>query len=185
MGIWEAYTEQKANKILNSTTNEDILVSPDGTGVLSIFGTTNYEDNITHDDDIPNKKYVDDNDGGSAVRTIISSSVDFKVTDPDITLYTVPAGNMFLLNEMEVVTTTLTGEAGVAPTIRFGNSETPAAYFTAAVVSSNAVGERHIIKNPQQGIVATTAITAGVTVGSTAATTHTGYFILRGTLLAI
>ena len=60
MGIWEAYTEQKANKILNSTINEDILVSPNGTGVLSVLGTTNYETNVTTDDDIPNKKYVDD-----------------------------------------------------------------------------------------------------------------------------
>jgi hypothetical protein len=433
MGIWEAYTEQKANKILNSTINEDILVSPNGTGVLSVLGTTNYETNVTTDDDIPNKKYVDDaitvedlwdkvgttlfpatvtnnisntgtlasgnhtigsgaagvdyflafngettdsqlnwledekvlqlstdsaayretdafatgaltvndvsstptdvryaisaltgaantqttiggikagfrttnaglsydeaigvrgfnlldqlnsdvaylysgyfsnrieatscdsieitgiyiqaleswggalspnacpdlygiyiadsigtptrahgiyiediNSGTSnwAIKTlggdieftdgnvtttgtisgmgmqkvIFSSNVNFKATDPDTTIYTVPAGYMFLLDEMEVVTTTLTGGAGTAPTIRFGNSGTPAAYFTAAVVSSNAVGERHIIPNPQQGIVATTAITAGVTVGSTAVTTHTGHFILRGTLLAI
>jgi hypothetical protein len=29
-------------------------------GVISVLGTTDYETNITHDDDIPNKKYVDD-----------------------------------------------------------------------------------------------------------------------------
>ncbi len=43
--------------------NGDIQIVPDGTGVISVTGTTNYEDNVTDDDDIPNKKYVDDNAG--------------------------------------------------------------------------------------------------------------------------
>lgn len=45
-------------------TNVDLNVQPNGTGVISVSGTTNYEDNVTDDDDIPNKKYVDDNSGG-------------------------------------------------------------------------------------------------------------------------
>jgi hypothetical protein len=31
-----------------------------GTGVVKVIGTINYEDQVTHDDDLPNKKYVDD-----------------------------------------------------------------------------------------------------------------------------
>jgi len=31
-----------------------------GTGVVNVFGTANYEDQVVADDDIPNKKYVDD-----------------------------------------------------------------------------------------------------------------------------
>ena len=182
MGIWEAYTEQKANKILNSNVDEDILVSTNGTGVLSVLGTTNYEDNITADDDIPNKKYVDDNDGGNAVRTIISSVINLKSAGTT-SLYTVPTGSLFLLNEMEVVTSVM-DTPGTAPTVSFGKIGTLAAYWTAAVVNSNAVGERHIIQNPQQGIAMTTVITATVTSGSTA-TEHEGYFILRGTLLEL
>lgn len=42
-------------------TNADLILLPKGTGVITVFGTTNYEDNVTLDDDIPNKKYVDDN----------------------------------------------------------------------------------------------------------------------------
>lgn len=45
--------------IKSITTNQDVVVNPDGTGVISVLGTTNYENNITHDDDIPNKKYVE------------------------------------------------------------------------------------------------------------------------------
>ncbi len=43
-----------------SDTNIDIRFLPKGTGVLSVTGTTDYEDNVTDDDDIPNKKFVDD-----------------------------------------------------------------------------------------------------------------------------
>lgn len=41
-------------------TNIDMVLLPKGTGVLSVTGTTTYESNVTDDDDIPNKKYVDD-----------------------------------------------------------------------------------------------------------------------------
>lgn len=46
--------------ITGSVTDGDIIVLPDGTGVLSVAGTLNYEVNVTDDDDVPNKKYVDD-----------------------------------------------------------------------------------------------------------------------------
>lgn len=40
-------------------TNIDLVIKGKGTGVISVAGTTDYEDNVTDDDDIPNKKYVD------------------------------------------------------------------------------------------------------------------------------
>jgi len=43
-----------------STANIDIGFIGSGTGVLTVSGTTNYEVQVTADDDIPNKKYVDD-----------------------------------------------------------------------------------------------------------------------------
>ena len=43
-----------------STDSGDLTVIGSGTGVIKVFGTINYEDQVTHDDDIPNKKYVDD-----------------------------------------------------------------------------------------------------------------------------
>lgn len=52
----------KIRKIVtNSATDDgDLLVIGTGTGVIKVIGTSNYEDQVTHDDDIPNKKYVDD-----------------------------------------------------------------------------------------------------------------------------
>ena len=52
----------KLKKILtNSTTDDgDLTLIGTGTGVVKVFGTNNYEDQVTHDDDLPNKKYVDD-----------------------------------------------------------------------------------------------------------------------------
>ena len=45
--------------ILTTTTNGNIVFLPDGTGAVSVTGTTDYEGNVTDDDDLPNKKYVD------------------------------------------------------------------------------------------------------------------------------
>lgn len=50
----------EANQIKTTTVNGDVVIVPDGTGVISVAGTTDYENNVTVDDDIPNKKYVDD-----------------------------------------------------------------------------------------------------------------------------
>jgi hypothetical protein len=45
----------------NSATDDgDLTLIGSGTGVVKVFGTINYEDQVTADDDIPNKRYVDD-----------------------------------------------------------------------------------------------------------------------------
>lgn len=45
----------------NSDTDDgDLILVGTGTGVVKVSGTLNYELQITDDDDIPNKKYVDD-----------------------------------------------------------------------------------------------------------------------------
>ena len=47
--------------LTNSSTDDgDLTLISTGTGVVKVFGTVNYEDQVTHDDDLPNKKYVDD-----------------------------------------------------------------------------------------------------------------------------
>ena len=44
----------------NATTDEgDLTLIGAGTGVVKVEGTTNYEQQVTGDDDIPNKRYVD------------------------------------------------------------------------------------------------------------------------------
>lgn len=42
-----------------TTGGGDLFLINTGTGVISVSGTNNYEDQVTDDDDIPNKKYVD------------------------------------------------------------------------------------------------------------------------------
>jgi hypothetical protein len=51
----------RVTKILtNSVTDTgDLTLIGTGTGVVKVFGTTNYEEQVTADDDIPNKRYVD------------------------------------------------------------------------------------------------------------------------------
>jgi hypothetical protein len=44
----------------SSTDSGDLTLIGTGTGVIKVIGTDNYEDQVTHDDDIPNRKYVND-----------------------------------------------------------------------------------------------------------------------------
>ena len=47
--------------LTNATTDSgDLTLIGTGTGVIKVIGTDNYEDQVTHDDDIPNRKYVND-----------------------------------------------------------------------------------------------------------------------------
>lgn len=73
----------------NSTTDDgDLTLIGTGTGVVKVFGTDNYEDQVTHDDDLPNKKYVDDAIQNNPTFQIVApSSQDTKVViaDKDIT----------------------------------------------------------------------------------------------------
>lgn len=56
------FSNLKLRKIFtNSVTDDgDLTLIGTGTGVVKVFGTDNYEDQVTHDDDLPNKRYVDD-----------------------------------------------------------------------------------------------------------------------------
>jgi hypothetical protein len=44
----------------SSTDDGDLVLIGSGTGVVKVIGTINYEQQVTADDDIPNKRYVDD-----------------------------------------------------------------------------------------------------------------------------
>jgi hypothetical protein len=52
----------RLKQILTNTTTDsgDLTLIGTGTGVVKVVGTDNYEAQVTHDDDIPNKKFVDD-----------------------------------------------------------------------------------------------------------------------------
>lgn len=83
------YSDSKlrVTKILtNADTDQgDLTLIGTGTGVVKVFGTTNYEDQVTHDDDIPNKKYVDDSIQNNPTYQIVRNNtrvVTFDVDDP-------------------------------------------------------------------------------------------------------
>jgi hypothetical protein len=74
---------------------KEILTNPDtdggdlkligaGTGVLKVDGTINYEQQVTADDDIPNKKYVDDSIRDNPTFQIVDDDTRVVVTDKDV-----------------------------------------------------------------------------------------------------
>ncbi len=75
--------------LTNSTTDDgDLTLIGTGTGVVKVFGTVNYEDQVTHDDDLPNKKYVDDSILNNPTFQIVAPQTqDTKlvIADKDIT----------------------------------------------------------------------------------------------------
>jgi hypothetical protein len=84
-----AESRLKLKEILtNSATDSgDLLLIGTGTGVIKVLGTDNYEAQVTHDDDVPNKKYVDDAIFNNPTFQIVSdttvSSSRVIVTDKD------------------------------------------------------------------------------------------------------
>jgi hypothetical protein len=71
--------------LTNSTTDAgDLTLIGTGTGVAKVIGTTNYESQVTHDDDLPNKKYVDDSILNNPTFQIVApQSQDTKVVIAD------------------------------------------------------------------------------------------------------
>ncbi len=77
----------KVKEILTDSLTDqgDLNLIGSGIGVVKVLGTTNYEQQITHDDDIPNKKYVDDSIQNNPTYQIVRDNtrvVAFDVNDP-------------------------------------------------------------------------------------------------------
>ena len=76
----------RVKKILtNSVTDQgDLTLIGTGAGVVKVIGTTTYEAQVTHDDDIPNKKYVDDAIRDNPTFQIVDNDTRVIVTDKDV-----------------------------------------------------------------------------------------------------
>jgi len=103
LGIPGTYSFTDSNLRLRSiltnpfVDNGDLTLIGSGTGVVKVLGTTNYENQVIQDDDIPNKKYVDDtiqnnpsfqiltDIAGSTTRVIIADK-DLDSDPPDPTI---------------------------------------------------------------------------------------------------
>ena len=61
----------------------DLLLIGQGTGVVKVIGTDNYENQVTHDDDVPNKKYVDDTIQNNPTFQVVSDNSRVTVSDKE------------------------------------------------------------------------------------------------------
>lgn len=95
-------------------TNIDLKLAPKGTGALSVAGTTDYETNVTADDDIPNKKYVAD-----GTVTLTNKRITKRITT--ITSHATPTINT---DNCDAVTITAQGEAITSMTTNLSGTPT-------------------------------------------------------------
>lgn len=65
------------------TDSGDLTLIGSGTGVVKVAGTLNYEAQITDDDDIPNKKYVDDAIQNNPTFQVLTNDSRVIVTDKE------------------------------------------------------------------------------------------------------
>lgn len=68
----------------SDTDNGDLTLIGTGSGVVKVTGTLNYEQQITDDDDIPNKKYVDDSIRDNPTFQVVDDNSRVIVTDKDV-----------------------------------------------------------------------------------------------------
>jgi len=66
VGAGTSYSSQNSRLKIRQLITDSVIDDGDltligqGFGVVKVYGTDSYEDQVTHDDDLPNKKYVDD-----------------------------------------------------------------------------------------------------------------------------
>lgn len=96
----------KVRRILtdSSTDNGDLILIGTGTGVVKVTGTTNYRLQVTDNDDIPNKDYVDYsilNNPTFQIRAPQSQDTRVIITDKDITPNNIstPGSNRYFYNQ--------------------------------------------------------------------------------------
>ena len=74
----------KLRRILTDAAYPDLVLIGTGNGVVTVTGTQDYELQITDDDDIPNKKYVDDAIQNNPTIQIARGDTRFIVGDKDV-----------------------------------------------------------------------------------------------------
>lgn len=81
-----ANSKLRVKEILTDTDTDsgDLTLIGTGIGVVKVAGTLNYEQQITDDDDLPNKKYVDDAIRNNPTFQIIDNDTRVIVTDKDV-----------------------------------------------------------------------------------------------------
>lgn len=87
----------------SDTDNGDLTLIGTGIGVVKVSGTFNYEDQVTDDDDIPNKRYVDRAIQLNPSRSINQGDSTIFVADKDVAGTTTWLGGTPIESEIAVV----------------------------------------------------------------------------------
>jgi hypothetical protein len=124
-----------------------------------------------------------DSDGNFLNSTSIKSpEIDF-TNSGQTNIFSVPENSMFFINSMEILTTRLESK-DEAPSVKIGNQFDDSEYYQETFTSSNDLGSRHIIEDPQNGAEEGTTIIISVADPSTAEV-HKGYCIINGVLFIL
>jgi hypothetical protein len=152
-GIFVFQTPKTLNSISGIRTNSidtnggKLYLINAGSGVISVTGTSNYETNVIDDDDIPNKKYVDDrvknNSGGNVTITQPTNSATITV----LNYKTLTVNNNLTLSANDT-SGTITAEFALGGTVaykgeslsQFSTTKTTAAIIRGIMDSSEYTG---------------------------------------------
>lgn len=110
-----------------------------------------------------------------------SAIIDFTVAG-EVEIFTVPLGYFFLIDEIEVITLSVTSP-GEPPLFTFGNTSSVNAYYGPGLSKSNSTDSRHVIQSPQNPVKEGTTILFNIQEASTAQS-HTGVGMVNGYLIS-
>lgn len=117
-GIGMYYNEEDNENQLNFSTASQRRLSIESNGTLSVAGTANYENLVTSDDDIPNKRYVDDAVAGAGgTADLPSFSGTSNITGLD-------SSKRYLVSVYGVMPVGSTGGAATIGAVRVGTGTT-------------------------------------------------------------
>ena len=127
-----------------SDANVDIGFIGSGTGVLTVTGTTAYEVQVTDDDDIPNKKYVDDAITNGAVSGALDS-ITGTVSLTSATVQTI-GGATDIPASCTIMSVTLDVDtlSDAATTVTIGDTTNGAASYMSATENDPQVEDTYI-----------------------------------------
>jgi hypothetical protein len=114
--------------------------------------------------------------------SIRSPIVDLKQI-AETQIFIVPANHMFLIDSMELLTTSISGR-NESLRARFGNNSNPDEYYSSSQINNFNTGDRHIVDVAQNAAVPGSIITFGVVVGSSALF-HEGVGLIHGSLIKV
>lgn len=171
----KATTTDAELSTIGTGTNIGLAFSLKGTGVLKVVsGSGNYESNISAEDDIPNKKYVDDAVAAAAPSGAVLSykaTVDLATTGTT-NIGSIPA-NATVLDVLVKVTVAANGTA----TMSVGDATNGASsYMTTAENDTQTTGIYEAISFVENG---GSAVTAQATVSAGTATVGTAIVIVK------